>query len=77
MRDEAHRFAITAHRSKRFKSLHSVFDDLKGVGPKRKKQLMLHFGSVNNIKNASLSELKEVKTIPNTIINKVYEFFHS
>ena len=78
LRDEAHRFAITAHRSKRSKvSLHSVFDELKGVGPKRKKQLMLHFGSVNNIKNASLSELKEVKSLPNTIINKVYEFFHS
>mgnify|MGYP000724624893 CR=1 FL=1 len=51
IRDEAHRFAIAAHRSRRGKkSVHSIFDDLKGIGPKRKKSLMFKFGSVENIK---------------------------
>ena len=78
LRDEAHRFAITSHRSKRSKtSLRSVFEDLSGIGPKRKKILMLHFGSINNIKTATLDELRKVKNVPRSVINKVYEFFHS
>ena len=78
LRDEAHRFAITSHRSKRSKtSLHSVFEDLSGIGPKRKKILMLHFGSIENIKTATLKELQQVKNIPVSVINKIYEFFHS
>ena len=78
LRDEAHRFAITYHRSKRSKtSLHSVFEDLSGIGPKRKKILMLYFGSIENIKTATLKELQKVKNVPTSVINKVYEFFHS
>ena len=51
IRDEAHRFAITAHRSRRDKkSVHSIFDDLPGIGPKRKKSLLLKFGSATNLK---------------------------
>ncbi len=78
IRDEAHRFAITAHRSRRQKkSIHSIFDDLQGIGPKRKKTLMLEFGSVENIKKASLEDLKSVKNIPEIIANHIYDFFHS
>ena len=52
IRDEAHRFAITSHRARRsIKSLKSVFDDIPGIGPKRKKSLMFHYGSLQNIKN--------------------------
>ena len=78
LRDEAHRFAITSHRSKRSKtSLRSVFEDLSGIGPKRKKLLMLHFGNIDNIKTATLDQLQKVENVPASVINKIYEFFHS
>jgi excinuclease ABC subunit C len=78
LRDEAHRFAITAHRSRRSKSsIKSVFDDIKGIGPKRKKELLLHFGTIQKIKSASLDELKKVKTIPSKKLEELYEFFNS
>ena len=57
--------------------MHSIFDDLQGIGPKRKKALMLKFGSVENIKKASLEDLKSVKKLPETIANQIYDFFHS
>ena len=78
IRDEVHRFAITTHRSKRAKmSVKSVFDDIVGVGPERKKILKKHFGTVEKLKLASLDELKEVKSIPESILTKIYEYFHS
>ncbi len=77
LRDEAHRFAITAHRSRRSKSsIKSVFDEIKGIGPKRKKDLMIHFGTVQKIKSASLDELKKIKTIPLKKLEEIYEFFN-
>ena len=77
LRDEAHRFAITAHRSRRFKStIKSVFDEIKGIGPKRKKDLLLHFGTIEKIKSASLNELKQIKTIPIKKLEDIYEFFN-
>ena len=77
IRDEVHRFAITTHRSKRTKmSVRSVFDDIEGVGPERKKILKKHFGTVEKLKLASLDELKEVKSIPESILTKIYEYFH-
>ncbi len=78
IRDEAHRFAITAHRKRRGKKfIKSIFDDISGVGPKRKKILKLYFGSIENIKNATLSELRQVKNLPKDLIHKIYDFFHS
>ena len=78
IRDEVHRFAITTHRSKRSKmSVKSVFDDIEGVGPERKKILKKHFGTVEKLKLASLDELKEIKSIPESILTKIYEYFHS
>jgi len=77
LRDEAHRFAITAHRSRRSKSsIKSVFDEIKGIGPKRKKDLMIHFGTFQKIKSASLDELKKIKTIPLKKLEEIYEFFN-
>ena len=78
IRDEVHRFAITTHRSKRSKMhVRSVFDDLSGIGPKRKKILKKHFGTVEKIKLATLEELKEVDSIPKKILEQIYEYFHS
>ena len=78
IRDEVHRFAITTHRSKRSKmSVRSVFDDIEGIGPQRKKILKKHFGTVENIKTASLEDLKQVKSIPFAMLKKIYEYFHS
>ena len=78
LRDEAHRFAITAHRSRRSKAcIKSVFDEIKGIGPKRKKNLLLHFGTIKKIKSASLEELKKIKTIPLKKLEELYEFFNS
>tara|TARA_Y100001970_G_scaffold154418_1_gene189191 strand:- start:17126 stop:19012 length:1887 start_codon:yes stop_codon:yes gene_type:complete len=78
LRDEAHRFAITSHRSKRSKiAIRSVFDELNGIGPKRKKILMLHFGNVEKIKTATMQELRQIKNIPIKKLEEIYEFFHS
>ncbi len=77
LRDEAHRFAITAHRSRRSKSsVKSIFDEIKGIGPKRKKELLLHFGTIQKIKSASFAELKKIKTIPIKKLQDIYEFFN-
>ena len=55
----------------------SVFDDLDGIGPERKKILKNHFGSIEQMKLASMEELREVKSIPEKILKKIYEYFHS
>ena len=78
IRDEVHRFAITTHRNKRSRmSIKSVFDDLDGIGAERKKILKKHFGSIEQMKLASMEELREVKSIPEKILKKIYEYFHS
>ncbi len=62
LRDEAHRFAITFHRSLRAKALvHSALDDIAGVGPAMKKRLLRAFGSVEGVRQASLEELTAVE----------------
>ena len=58
-------------------SIRSVFDELKGIGPSRKKILKSHFGSIEKMKLASLKELKEVKSIPENILEQIYKYFHS
>jgi excinuclease ABC subunit C len=64
IRDEAHRFAITYHRSLRGKEMvESVFDDIPGVGPARRRALMGHFGTVRALKEATVEELAEVDGI--------------
>ncbi|HNA90397.1 MAG TPA: helix-hairpin-helix domain-containing protein, partial [Anaerolineales bacterium] len=62
IRDEAHRFGITAHRKKRSKlGLASQLDSIPGIGPTRRKALLKHFGSMDKIKEASIEELMTVK----------------
>ncbi|UMZ72643.1 excinuclease ABC subunit UvrC [Natranaerofaba carboxydovora] len=77
IRDEAHRFAVTYHRKKRNKSgLSSELDDVKGVGPKRKKALLLNFGSLDKLKEASLEELEKVPAMDKKSAQNLYDYFH-
>ncbi len=77
LRDEAHRYAINNHRTLRKKNTFlSELDLVSDIGPKRKKSLLLHFGSVREIKNAKLEELKKVPGINDNIAEKVYNYFN-
>jgi excinuclease ABC subunit C len=77
IQDEAHRFAITYHRSLRNRRvLHSVLDDIPNVGDKRRKELLLKFGSIENIKKASVEELMETKLIDRKSALSIYRYFH-
>ncbi len=78
IQDEAHRFAITFHRDLRSKGqVHSVLDDIPGVGPARRKDLMRHFENIEAIKNASVEELKALPSMNEKSAGDVYNFFHS
>lgn len=77
IQDEAHRFAIEYHRSLRSKGqVHSVLDDIDGIGPARRKALMQHFASLDEIKNAEIDTLKNIPNMTEASAIKVYEFFH-
>ena len=72
LRDEAHRFGITHHRKLRSKrNIKSALDDIDGIGPKRKKELIKRFGTISNIRNATMEELMEV--IPEKIVEAIKE----
>lgn len=78
LRDEAHRFAITAHRKKRGKtSLSSSFDDLEGIGPARRKALLLRFGGVAELSRASIDEIQKVKGISRELASRIFKYFHA
>ena len=78
MQDEAHRFAITYHRSLRGKrNLASVLDDIPGVGEKRKKNLLKHFGSFTKIREASVEELAQVDGIHQTVAEEIYNYLRT
>ncbi len=78
VQDEAHRFAIEYHRSLRGKTqVKSVLDDIPGVGPARRKALMRHFKSIEEMKEADVEKLMEVPEIPEHIAEGIYRFFHS
>lgn len=77
LRDEAHRFAIGAHRAKRAKSLTgSPLDEIDGIGPARKRALLNHFGSGKAVTRAGLSDLESVKGVSRELARKIYEHFH-
>lgn len=77
VQDEAHRFAIEFHRKLRGQSqIHSILDDIPGVGPKRRKDLMKHFQSLEAIKNADIEELKKLPSMNEKSAEDVYNFFH-
>lgn len=78
VRDEAHRFVITFHRTVRAKQMtSSVLDEIDGIGPTRKKTLLTHFGSVKEVSDASLDALKKVPGLGKTAAEKIYAYFHS
>src|SRR5438132_419302 len=77
LRDEAHRFAIAAHRAKRTKALgRSPLDEIEGVGARRKQALLHHFGSARAVARAGLGELERVSGISKTVAKKIYDYFH-
>ena len=77
LQDEAHRFAITYHKQLRGKEqVHSVLDDIKGVGPQRRKALMKHFKEIQKIRDARIEELAAVEGMTETVAQAVYDFFH-
>ncbi len=78
LRDEAHRFAITFHRSLRQKKLQSsLLDEIAGIGPAKKKALLKHFGSLKRVKEASLEQLSAVSGITNALAEVIYQALHN
>ena len=77
MRDEVHRFAIGTHRARRDKNmLRSRLDELPGVGPKRKKALLAHFGSALAVQDATPKDIARVDGISQQLAQRIYDFFH-
>ena len=77
IRDEAHRFAISAHRARRKKGItKSLLDQIQGIGSMRKRALLNHFGSVRAVESASLDEIKTVEGVEEKVAKKIYNFFH-
>lgn len=77
LRDEAHRFAIGTHRAKRAKSLTtSTLDDVPGIGPSRKRALLMHFGTARAVKGAALEDLERAPGISKTMARQLYDYFH-
>tara|TARA_B100000700_G_scaffold101717_1_gene114601 strand:+ start:6605 stop:8440 length:1836 start_codon:yes stop_codon:yes gene_type:complete len=77
IRDEAHRFAISAHRAKRKKGIYkSMLDQIEGIGAIRKRALLNHFGSAKAVESASLDEIKSVEGVETKVAKKIYNFFH-
>ena len=77
LRDEAHRFAIGAHRAKRSKKISAnPLDEIPGIGPTRKRALLKHFGSAKAVSRAGVKDLKDVSGISAEMAQKIYDFFH-
>lgn len=78
LRDEAHRFAITSHRAKRSRAISATpLDEVAGIGARRKKALLLHFGSAKAVAEAGVADLQKVDGISRAVAEKIYAFFHS
>lgn len=78
VRDEAHRFVITYHRTSRAKTFtSSCLDEIEGIGPTRKKYLLQHYGSIRSIMDASLQSLSKVPKLGKHAAKKIYDYFHS
>jgi excinuclease ABC subunit C len=77
LRDEAHRFAIGAHRQKRAKSMAtSPLDEVPGIGPSRKRALLMHFGTGKAVKSAALEDLEKAPGISKAMARGIYDYFH-
>ncbi|MDE1466257.1 excinuclease ABC subunit UvrC [Aurantiacibacter sp. D1-12] len=78
LRDEVHRFVIGAHRAKRSKSITaSPLDEIPGIGPARKRALLLHFGTASKVRAAALDDLKRVPGVSESVAQTVYDFYHA
>jgi len=78
LRDEVHRFVIGAHRDKRAKAIGaSPLDEVPGIGPARKKALLMHFGTGRAVRNASLEDLKKAPGVSAGVAQQVYDFYHA
>jgi len=78
LRDEVHRFAIGAHRQKRAKALTaSPLDEVPGIGPARKKALLMHFGTARAVRGASLEDLRKAPGVSAAVAQQVYDFYHT
>ena len=78
LRDEAHRFAIGAHRAKRSKAITaSPLDEVPGIGPARKKALLMHFGTARAVRSASLEDLKKAPGVSAAVAQTVHDFYHA
>lgn len=78
LRDEAHRFAIGAHRAKRSKAITvSPLDEVPGIGPSRKKALLMHFGTARAVRNASLEDLQKAPGVSAAVAQTVYDYYNS
>ncbi len=78
IRDEAHRFAITGHRQRRAKKRQQTeLESIPGVGPKRRRELLTHFGGIRTLKGASLEEIRKVPGINNKLAQEIYDALHA
>ncbi|WP_265570938.1 excinuclease ABC subunit UvrC [Sphingomicrobium nitratireducens] len=78
LRDEAHRFAIGTHRAKRAKSFTgSSLDDVPGIGPARKRALLMHFGTAKAVKGAALEDLERAPGISKATARQIHDYFHA
>jgi excinuclease ABC subunit C len=78
LRDEAHRFAIGSHRVRRAKAIGvSPLDEIAGIGARRKRALLHHFGSARSVARAGLVDLERVEGISKNVAKKIYDHFHS
>ena len=77
LRDEAHRFAIGAHRAKRSRAISaSPLDEIPGIGPARKRALLLHFGTAGKVRAAALEDLKRAPGVSEAVAQAIYDFYH-
>jgi excinuclease ABC subunit C len=78
LRDEVHRYVIGAHRAKRSKAITaSPLDEIPGIGPARKRALLLHFGTASKVRAAALEDLKRAPGVSAAVARKVYDFYHA
>ncbi len=78
LRDEVHRYVIGAHRAKRSKAITaSPLDEIPGIGPARKRALLLHFGTASKVRAAALEDLQRAPGVSAAVARKVYDFYHA
>jgi len=78
LRDEVHRYAIGAHRAKRSRAITaSPLDEIPGIGPARKRALLLHFGTAGKVRAASLEDLQRAPGVSDAVAHTIYDYYHT